>query len=887
MNALFRKLQWLAHRDRREADVQEELAFHLSEEAEARKANGISDEQAQSAARRELGNVVVIAEDVRAAWTWPRGERVLQDLRSGLRGLRRSPGFTLTVVVTLAIGIGATSAIFSVINGVLLKPLPFPEPGRLIALVHQAKGANQTELGASQAIYFTYREHNRTFESVALWNSTTASVTASGHPEEVQTLASTHEFLPTLGVNPLLGRTFSEADDQPGSPATVILAYGYWQRRFGGAGNVIGRTLMVDGAPHEIIGVLPQGFPFLQQPAEILTPARPNRALAFVPSIEGRGIARLKEGVTLAEASADVARMIPILIDTFPVVPGLTRDAVEDMQLGPNLRSLKQHVVGDLDDVLWVLMGTMGLLLLVACANVANLHLVRTEARGQELAIRAALGAGGGAIARSLLVESVLLGLLGGAVGLALATASLPVLLSMAAQELPSVLEVAIDPTVVVFTIAISLGSGLLFGLVSVVKHARTRISATLSGTGRSYSPTRERHRARHSLVVVQVALTLVLLVASGLMIRTFRSLRDLDPGFTDPGQIQTVRIEIPESAVREFDRVIRVQNDIQDRLSELAGVESVGFATRVPILHSGPTGPFSLQGRPDGSPIEVVFRYTSPRFFQTLGTPMLAGRDFEWADHYGGRQVVIVSQSLARRAWGSPAAALGKRLRRSADNPWLEVVGVAGDIRHNGLDRPAPDAIYMTSSERLAQFMGRTVSFFIRGERVGTAGFLDDVERAIWSVNGTLAVGSAQTLGDVYQRSMARTSLTLVLLSITGAMALSLGLVGIYAVIGYVLAERRRELGVRMALGAQHAALKRMLLSQVLLLVVVGMALGLGGAAALTRLMQSLLFGVNALDPATYVVVSVLLLVTAALAGYLPARRVTRIDPIRALRGE
>jgi predicted permease len=885
MNAFFRKLQWFAHRDRREAEVQEELAFHLGEEAENRKANGLSDEQAQSAARRELGNVVLIVEDVRDAWTWPRFERIVQDLRFGLRGLRRSPAFTLTTVLTLAIGVGATSAIFSVVNGVLLKPLPFPDSDGLIALVHQARGANQTELGASQAIYFTYREHNETFESVALWNSNTASITAPGDPEEVQRLVSTHEFLPTLGVNPLLGRTFSEADDQPSSPATVILSYAYWQRRFGGAESVLGQTLTVDGAPHEVIGVLAQGFRFLQQPADILTPARPNRTRAFVPSMEGRGIARLKKGVTLAQASADVARMIPILIDTFPIVPGLTRKAVEDSQLAPNLRSLKKDIVGDLDDVLWVLMGTMGLLLLVACANVANLQLVRTEVRGQELAIRAALGAGWATIARSLLVESSLLGFVGGAVGLALAAASLPVWLSIAAQELPSVLEVAIDPTVVVFTIAISFGSGLLFGLVPVVKYARSQVAAMRSGTGRSYSLTHERHRARNALVVAQVALTLVLLVASGLMIRTFQSLRDVDPGFTDPDQIQTLRISISRSAEPEFDRVIRMQNDIQDRLSELAGVQSVGFGTRLPVVGSGPTGPFSLEDKPDGAPLALVFRYTSPYFFKTLGTPLLAGRDFEWTDHYGDRQVVIVSESLARREWGSPAAALGKRLRRSAKSPWLEVVGVAGDIRHDGLEQPAPDTIYMTSNDSLAPFMSRDVFFFIRSERVGTSGFLDDIERAIWSVNGTAALGSVQTLGEVYQRSIARTSLTLVLLAITGAMALSLGLVGIYGVIGYILTERRREMGVRMALGAQHATLKRMLLKQVLVLVIVGMALGLGGAAAVTRLMQSLLFGVSALDPATYVVAATVLLFTGALAGYLPARRVTRIDPIQALR--
>jgi predicted permease len=436
-----------------------------------------------------------------------------------------------------------------------------------------------------------------------------------------------------------------------------------------------------------------------------------------------------------------------------------------------------------------------------------------------------------------------------------------------------------------VFTIAIALGSGLLFGFVSVVKYARSQVAAVLSGTGRSYSLTRERHHARNSLVVVQVALTLVLLVASGLMIRTFQSLRDIDPGFTDPEHIQTVRISISDPAVPEFDRVIRIQNDIQDRLSELAGMGSVGFTTRLPVVDSGPTGPFSLEDKPDGAPRELVFRYTSPYFFKTLGTPLLAGRDFEWTDHYGEREVVIVSESFARREWGSPAAALGKRLRRNANSPWLEVVGVAGDIRHHGLEQPAPETVYMTSKDFLAQFMGRSVIFFIRSDRVGTAGFLHDIEQAIWSVNRSLPLGGVQTLGDVYQRSMARTSLTLVLLAITGTMALSLGLVGIYAVIGYILAERRREMGVRMALGARHATLKRMLLGQVLLLVVVGMALGLGGAATLTRLMQSLLFGVSALDPLTFGAVLLILVAVAALASYVPARRAARVDPLAAMR--
>jgi predicted permease len=693
--------------------------------------------------------------------------------------------------------------------------------------------------------------------------------------------------LPTLRVTPLLGRTFVAADGDASTAPTVILSYGYWQRKFGGAENVLGQALVVDGAPHEIVGVLPPTFRFLEQPADILTPARPNRAFAFVPSIGARGVARLKDGVTLEEASADVARMIPIYIDSFPIVPGLTKEAVLAMQIGPSLRFLKDDVVGDLDDVLWVLMGTIGMLLLIACANIANLQLVRTEARGQELAIRTALGAGNRRITRGLLLESALLGLGGGAIGLALASAILPALLSLAAQNLPSALDIAIDPAVLAFAVTISLAAGLLFGMIPALKYIGGRAATALSSSGRSQSASRERHRARNSLVVVQVALALILLVASGLMIRTFQSLRDVDPGLTDPDTIQTVRISIPQAAVPEFPRVVRMQNEIMDRLAAIPGVESVGFATRVPLQRSGPSGPFSFEDKPDAAPLEIEFRYASPGYFASLGTPILAGRDLEWSDHYGTQQVAVISENVARREWGSPAAALGKRIRRGPQNPWLEIVGVAADIRHDGIDQPAPDTIYLTSNEFLAQFASRAVHFFVRSERVGTPGLVEEIEQAVWSVNGSLPLGSVQTLGELYDRSMARTSLTLVLLAITAGMALALGLIGIYGVISYMLAQRTREIGIRMALGAQHGALKRMLLGHVLTLVIVGVVLGLGGAAALAQLMESLLFGVTALDPMTYVAVSAILAITAALAGYLPARRVMRVDPMGALRTE
>ena len=807
-------------------------------------------------------------------------------LRHTIRTLLRAPVFALATVATLALAIGATTAIFSVVDGVLLEPLPFPQSDRLVAVRHLMPQLDDGEHDGSPAFYFTYRDHNTTFESVAIWYPTTATVTGAGDPEEIQAVRASVEFLPTLRVEPLLGRRFTAADDRPGSPLTALLSYGYWQRRFGGARDIVGRTLTLDGAPVEIVGVLPPTFRFLEEQAEVLTPGQPNRARTFSSGIGQRLIARMKDNVTIEDANADVARMIPLVAETFPPFPGSPPRALSDENRpGPSVRLLKDRVVGDLDEVLLVLMGTIGMLLLIACANIANLLLVRTEARRRELAIRAALGAGWGAIARSLLLESAVLALLGGAAGLVLASAALPALLRLAGSSLPSALVIGIATNVVLFTFGVSLLCGALLCLIPIAKHAAPRVVDALRGAARSYSAGRETHRTRNALVVVQVALALVLLIGSGLMIRSFAALRAVDAAVQDPAHVQTLRIFIPGANVPEFARVVRMQNDIADRIATLPGVESVAYASRRPLLGDGPSGPFVFDNAPE--PAETEFRYASPGFFATLGTPLLAGRDFEWADTYENAQVVIVSANIATARWGSPAAALGHTLGRSAAAPKSTIIGVVGNIHHHGVDQRAPEAVYLTQAEGVAQYASRTMFYFVRSERVGTSAFAEELHRAVWAVSPDLPLGSVEPLGAQYARSMARRSLTLVLLAITSGMALLLGLIGIYAVIAYVLAQRTRELGIRMALGAQASTLKGMLIGHVLALVGVGVALGLGGAAVLTRLMKSLLFGVTALDPATYVAVPAILFVVALLAGYLPVRRVTRIDPMQSLRAE
>jgi predicted permease len=807
------------------------------------------------------------------------------NLRQTVRALAKTPGFTVATLLTLALGIGATTAIFSVVNGVLLKPLPFPEPERLIAVGHRSRTIGNFDLNASPALYLTYRDNNRTFESIALWWNSTAGVTGAGDPEELATLEVTNEFLPTLRVEPLLGRSFVPADDEIGAPRTVILSYAYWQRRFGGAADAVGTTLTIRGEPYTVIGVLPQSFRFLQRPAELmLSIGAFVRGSAVYGPMGERAIARLKPGVTLTDVSADIERMVPIAIEKYPFRGAPAGVGVDRYEPFP--RPLKAYFVGDLGNVLWVLMGTIGMLLAVACANVANLHLARTESRGPELAIRAALGASRLSLARNVLVESSLLGLVGGALGVGLAVVALPTFLAMAGSQLPTVLAIGVDSRVLAFAAAVSLASGLLFGCVPALKYGVTRVAGVLGG--RAHSASRERHRARSSLVVVQVALALVLIVAAGLMIRTFDALRRVEPGFADGNRLLTFAIAMPFSTPR--DRTQQTQRAIQARLAQIPGVEAVGFQSFLP-LSGGPSAgvTYEDQPTPEGTlPPQVEFRFLSPGFVETMRTPLIAGRTMSWDDLDADRQVALVSASLARSRWGSPQAALGKHVRVVTTGAWQEVIGVLGDVYWDGLERPAQDTAYLSLEDPMTQWgvTGR-VSFAVRSERVGTAGFVEEIQRAVWSVDPSLPVAAVATMDEIHARSLARTSLTLTLLGITGAMALALGLVGVYGVLSYMLAQRTREIGIRIALGAQDGSIKRLLLGQVLSLVGIGAALGLGGAAALTRFMKSLLFGVTSLDLQTYVLGAVALLAAAALAAYLPARRATRVDPMQALRQE
>lgn len=820
----------------------------------------------------------------------------MRSLRHVLRRLGRAPLFTAMALVTLALGIGATTAIFAVVNSVLIQPLPYPQAQNLAGIWHTAPGAVgiKGDLDCSPSMYFTYREQNRTFRDFGLWSNNGATITGLGEPEVVQTLLVTYGTLQALSVQPAAGRWFSQADDTPGTPDTVILAYGYWQRRFGGSASALGRTLTVDGQPHTIIGVMPRHFRFLNSNADIILPQRFDRNKVYLGNFSYQGIARLKPGVTLQQADVDVARMLGIWLKAWPTPAGFSHAVFESLHIGPKVQPLKQEVVGDIGPTLWVLMGTIGLVLLIACANVANLLLVRAEGRQQELAIRAALGAGWGRIARELLLESVALGLLGGALGLGLAYTALRVLVAKGPATLPRLNEIGLDPLVLAFIFVVSLLSGMLFGLIPVMKYAGPHLALTLRGGGRTMSEGRDRHRARNVLVVAQVSLALVLLVGSGLMIRTFQALRTVQSGFTDPQHLQLMRVLIPEAQVKEPERVMRMEQEMLNRLAALPGVSSVALASAAPLegLNSNDVlyAEDKIYGVGQVPPIRRL-RSTAPGFFKTTGTPMVAGRDFTWNDLYEKRHVALVSENLAREMWGTPRAALGKRIRELPKDSWREIVGVVGDVYDDGPQLKPPSLVYWPAYTDGFFFdpvrVARFAVFLIRTNRAGNEGFLGEARRAIWSVDANLPVFLVRTLQDLYDQSMIRTSFTLVMLALAGGMALLLGIVGIYGVIAYGVSQRTREIGIRMALGAEPLGLQRLFVIHGLRLAAVGAGLGLAAAAAGTRLMKTLLFGVAALDPATYAAVCLILIGAAALASYFPARRATRVDPVEALRIE
>lgn len=800
-----------------------------------------------------------------------------KDVRHAARVLRRGPGFAAMAVFTLALGLGATTAIFSVVYGVLLKPLPFPEPERLVGLYHRGPGVDLAVMNHGAASYFTYLDNQQSFEGIGAWDRQEVSVTGLGEPERVEALAVTQATLPLLRVQPALGRLFTQDDDMPGSPLRVILTHGYWRRVFGGTRDIVGQRLEIDGAPADVIGVLPASFRFLRMEPAVLLPLQPDRADATFASFGFQALARLKPGVALAEANADIARMIPILEQ----IPGHVA-----LKLEPYVRPLAEDVIGSIGSILWILLGTVSIVLLIAGANVANLFLVHAERRGQELAIRAALGASQARISRELLVESLMLGLGGGLVGLVLAQACIDLLRTLAPASVPRVDEIALDPAVLLFAAAISLLTGLLFGCIPMLR-LREPNSTALKEGGRQSGDGPVRRRTRHILVVAEVAMALMLLIVSGLMIRTFLAMQQVEPGFARPSEVQTFRIEIPGAAAPDPVEMARRHEQIAERLRAVPGVTSVGLSSSITMDGEDNTNPLNVEGfpTPDGEmPPLRRFKSVAPGYFETMGNPLLAGRAVTWSDIYEARPVVVISETLAREYWGSAAAALGKRVRGSRPT-WYEVVGVSGDERDEGLSQPATAIVYWPM---LSENYGPTaISYVVRSSRVGARGFSGELRQAVWSVDSNLPLANVMTLEEIQADSLAQISFAMVMLAIAAGGALLLSLVGIYGVIAYIATQRTREIGIRIALGARSGDVPRLFLGHGLRLTAAGIALGIIASLAATRVLSALLFGVSPVDPLTYTAASAGLTGVALLATYLPALRASRIDPLLAIRGD
>jgi len=824
---------------------------------------------------------------------------VLAHFKYTLRKLARAPLFSVVAILTLGVGIGSNAAIFSVVNGVLLKPLPFDEPDRLVGIWHVAPGLGFTHerpINQSPALHFTYLDEGTAFESVGMWDDGTVSITGLAEPEQIDAMWVTHQTLPLLGVQASFGRVFTAEDDTPDTPVTIMLSHGYWQRRFGSDRGVLGQTLSVNGRSMEIIGVLPEGMRFIRGNPDVFMPFQWDRSEIFVGNFSYQGVGRLAEGATIASANADITRMIPMAIEQFP--GPVTLGMVDEMGFAASARPLIQDVVGDVGTVLWVLLGTVAMVLMIACANVANLFIVRAEGRQREMALRTALGAERKQIVSQLLSESVMLGAAGGLLGLVLAMGGLRLLVALGPDSLPRLDQVGMDPSVLVFTAVISIAASVLFGLLPAVKYAKPNLVAQLKAGGRGGSAGKAQHFARNSLVVAQMALALVLLAGSGLMIRSFQALRAVEPGFSAPEEVLTFRVTIPSAEIEDGVEMSEAHQQILDRIREIPGVQIASMASSVTMDGFDNNDPVEVEGfeiQADEIPPLRRFKFIADEYFGTLGNTLVTGRTITRADAAEQALVVVVTENFAREYWQDPGAAIGKRLRVALGDfgggAWHEIVGVVRDVYDDGVDQEPVSIMYWPQVTPSFYEEGiqtqRSMAYAVRTAGGNPTALLAAAREAVWAVNPNLPLARVRSLDEYLDRSLARTSFTLIMLGIAAAVALFLGSVGIYGVLSYVVAQRTREIGVRMAVGAEQGSVRRMVMKQALTLAAAGVAIGLVGALGLTRLMSSLLFGVSPVDPLTFGSVALGLSAVAMVASYVPARRASRVDPVVALRSE
>jgi len=800
----------------------------------------------------------------------------------------RNPFFTALAGITLAIGIGANTAVFSVVDGVLLNPLPFPESSLLVSANYTAPRLNLPLVPHAEGMYLYGQERLRSLASFAVFKDATINLITDGDPQRLTAASVTEAFFDVMGVHPTLGRGFAPGEDRLGAEAVAVLGYGVWQQNFGSDRQIVGRAVEMNGVSHRIVGVMPEGFDF-PEGTEVWTPIAIDASDPDMGSLEFIGLGRLAPGATVATAQADMSDLLRQMSVDYP--EQLSATVIEQAGLAPDVKPLKELYVQDVREALWILLGTVGFVLLIACANVANLFLVRAEARQRERALKVALGASRGDMVRQYLTESVTLAAGGGLLGLALAHVGVKVLTSMAPVAIPQALKIGIDGSVLLFTAVVSVGSGLLFGLFPAFGYAGSDLSRTLKEGGKSSTSGRERLRARSALVVAQVALALVLLVGSGLMARSFMELRSVDLGFDSSDRL-AFRVALPQAEWGDVQRVRLFHRQLVDQMVAIPGVRSAALTTAVPLEEHKSAGPMEAEDNPvpeEGLAPLVDRLQVSPDYFRTMGIRMLEGRDLTWEDAGDGFRGIVVSETLARTFWPGVVSVIGRRIRpQGEENEFWEVVGVAQDVRfENMTEEPAP-LVYMplATGGPDEHDVARTVAIALHTS-TDPLSFIPAARDALREIAPRVPMVEPRTVEAIERDSMSATSFTVVLLGLASAIALVLGVVGIYGVISYVVRRRAQEIGVRMALGAPATTVLRDVVGQGMRLTGAGIALGLLGAWGVSRVLSSLLFGVSATDPVIYVAMATGLAMVALLASWIPARRAARIDPVEALRSE
>jgi len=877
----------------REAAIVEELAQHLDDSYAELLAGGAIQAEAYRQTLSELHGSELLVRELRHVERQVTPEPIVlgtnrrknmiadlwQDLRFGARMLMKEPGFTLIAVITLALGIGVNTAIFSVVNSVLLRPLPFDEAERLVRVYVTVPARGIRTNPASWPNFADWRAQNSVFDAMAAYSGANATFTGGEAPEQIEGVAASGDLFAVLNAQPMAGRVFLRADEEPGANDVIVISHGLWQRSFNGDPKIVGRQVTLDATGYTVIGVMPRGFhfPLDQSKVDYWVPLNPRSETNQERGANYLNVtARLKKGVSIEQAQAEMTAIASRLEQEYR-----DRNAGRGMNIAP----LHESLVGDVRRALLVLLAAVGFVLLIACANVANLQLARAASRGRELAIRTALGAGRGRIVRQLLTESLMIAAIGGAIGLLLAAWGVDLLVATMPEDIPRAGGIGLDARALGFTAAVTLLTGLAFGLAPTLQSSKADLTESLKDGGRGASEGARRNRTRSLLVVTEVALSLVLLAGAGLLIKSFRRLLDVNPGL-NPNGVLTASVALPSGKYPEEARQSAFFQQALNRIAALPGVEAVGVVDPMPLGGSMAMNILSIEGRPPLQPGERLVtnsRVISADYLKAMGIPLLRGRALIERDNVDAPQVMLINESFARRYFPN-ADPLGQRIRLTiAANFVAEVVGIVGDVKHQGLEREAGPEAYVS----YLQVPNPIMSLIVRASSGDPTSLTGSIRQAVGQVDKDQPLYDVKPMMEWLSESVARQRFNMLLLAVFAAVALLLAAIGVYGVISYSVAQRTHEIGIRMALGAQRGDVLKLVVGQGLALTLVGVACGVAGAFGLTRLMEGLLFRVTATDPLTFIGVAALIVIVTLLACYIPARRAAKVDPLVALRCE